>query len=208
MGMSDDDAARALFGDSTPSAAPSTFAEKLAHFKANKGDAPPPVRSNAEYGEILYSNPGGAPAELSAIDSSLERNGFGNVALQARLDGDVGLDKEVTEIRHGLATAMHELGFSNTAAREFAVLAGQYFDKPRDAEACEKNLDAALETLQREWKGDFKEKLDGAAAVMKILQNKVPGITGFLSHSGLRNDVDFLRILGGVAHHRKVTGKR
>jgi len=159
--------------------------------------------------QLLYGNPGGEPAEGGAIESSLDGGGMGAICAHLRNDGDHDTAKEVDAGRRQLAGVMKDLGFSQAATQEFAGLMREYWDRPREGEEAKKNLERALEELQKEWKGkDLEDNVKGATELVGLIRSKVPWVGGFLSHSGLECDARLLRILGGVSKHRRATSKK
>jgi len=158
--------------------------------------------------EKLYGLPGGEPGGLSEIRTALSSGGFESIAYQARFGGDHAFAKELDQSRDTLAGAMREVGFSRDAAGEIAGIVKQYFDKPRSKESAEKGFEAALESLEKKWGGDFEANMAGAVELLGTLRSKDPSFGNFLAHSGMQGDERLLRILGETARHRKATAKK
>ncbi len=164
--------------------------------------------NSASAAELMYGNPGGDPADGGFIDSTLEQGGYGKIAREARENGDLDFAKSVDSERRALAGTFRELGLSQNAAQEISALIGDHWDRPRDAEAKKKVLDSSFERLSREWKGNYESNFQGAQELLGVIQKAAPGFISFAHHTGLSSNEDFLRILGGIAKHRKATAKK
>lgn len=162
----------------------------------------PPVKSNAELAEGMYSNYGGsagfAPVDLRVFDQ-LEH--------QARYDGKKGLASEIAGARKTLTSNLMNLDFSGGAARELSNLIGEYHRSPREGDQVKENLASAMEQLADEWDSDFQQNFDGAMQVLKEVTKGNPSLVNFFHSTGLSSDVRFLRMAGNIAKGRKA-GKK
>ena len=157
--------------------------------------------------EVMYGNPGGDAADLSAIDSTLESSGFGSITYQARSDGKHDFAKEIDRSRSAIAGAMHEMGFSQSSAQQIGGIVKEYWDNPRSKESAAKGFDAALGSLEKRWGDKFESNMAGAVELLGVLRRKDPSFGNFLASTGMQGDETLLRILGETARHRKATKK-
>jgi hypothetical protein len=151
----------------------------------------------------LYGNPGGSPGAPGNIDTALGA-AFGPVVEAARGDRNHELAREIAGARSALGKEMLALGFSDNSAKELGALLGEYYNKPRDKDQMESNLDKALDELSTEWGADFAARFEGANKVLASLIRGNPGLADFLHSTGLSRDVRFLRLAGEIAKHHPV----